>query len=181
MVGLLAGAAKGLLKKPQKINPDKFAGKMEATKAAAKPKGAIVPSQQDSVSIVKVVDIKPKDPKVKAKGGPLAEIQESVHSIVVALKGEQDAKKKRAVAQRKKNQKNKRLNLILVLILTKTEIAFLTSKLSATELIGLLFGFKFLILIMDLSLTTFPFHLLGLNGLIGIIESFFESKFKIGP
>ena len=75
----------------------------------------------------------------------------------------------------------KRLNLILVLILTKTEIAFLTSKLSATELIGLLFGFKFLILIMDLSLTTFPFHLLGLNGLIGIIESFFESKFKIGP
>ena len=111
MVGLLAGAAKGLLKKPQKINPDKFAGKMEATKAAAKPKGAIVPSQQDSVSIVKVVDIKPKDPKVKAKGGPLAEIQESVHSIVVALKGEQDAKKKRAVVQQKKNQKKKRLNL----------------------------------------------------------------------
>ena len=111
MVGLLAGAVKGLLKKPQKINPDKFAGKMEATKAAAKPKGAIVPSQQDSVSIVKVVDIKPKDPKVKAKGGPLAEIQESVHSIVVALKGEQDAKKKRAVVQQKKNQKKKRLNL----------------------------------------------------------------------
>jgi len=110
MVGLLAGAAKGLMKKPQKINPDKFAGKMEETKADSKPKGsalALAPSE----SIVKVVDIKPKEPKVKAKGGPLAEIQETVHSIVVALKGEEDAKKKKIKEKNKKNQKKKRLNL----------------------------------------------------------------------
>ena len=59
--------------------------------------------------------------------------------------------------------------------------AFLTSKLSATALIGLLFGSKFLIIIFDLSLTIVPRHLLGLNGLIGVIANFFESKFKIGP
>ena len=119
MVGLLAGAAKGLLKKPKKIDAKKFAGKMEQTKADSKPKGgalAIKPVE----SIVKVVDIKPKEPKVKAKGGPLAEIQESVHSIVVALKGEQDAKKKRAVVQKKKNQKKKRLNLEALSELGKT-------------------------------------------------------------
>ena len=110
MVGLLAGAAKGLMKKPQKINPDKFAGKMEETKAAAKPKGGALALSQ-SESIVKVVDIKPKEPKVKAKGGPLAEIQETVHSIVVALKGEEDAKKKRIQEKNKKNEKKKRLNL----------------------------------------------------------------------
>mgnify|MGYP003304532840 CR=1 FL=1 len=104
MVGLLAGAAKGLMKKPKKINPDKFAGKMEETKAASQPKGGIVPFQKDSLSVVKVVDIKPKEPKVKAKGGPLAEIQETVHSIVVALKGEEDAKKKRIQEKNKKNE-----------------------------------------------------------------------------
>ena len=108
MVGLLAGAAKGLMKKPQKINPDKFAGKMEETKAASQPKGGIVPFQKDSLSIVKVVDIKPKEPKVKAKGGPLAEIQETVHLIVIALKGEEDAKRKRIQEKNKKNQKKKR-------------------------------------------------------------------------
>ena len=53
--------------------------------------------------------------------------------------------------------------------------------LSATELIGLLIGFKFLIVIFVLSLTTFPFHLLGIKGLIGDIESFFEFKLSIGP
>ena len=136
MVGLLAGAAKGLMKKPQKINPDKFAGKMEETKAASKPKGdalAIRPVE----SIVKVVDIKPKEPKVKAKGGPLAEIQESVHSIVVALKGEQDAKKKRAVAQRKKNQKNKRLNLEALSELGKTAGNIAGGLVSATGITSL--------------------------------------------
>jgi len=54
------------------------------------------------------------------------------------------------------------------------DLAFLTSKLSATALIGLFNGFKLLIIIFALSLTIFPFHLLGLNGLIGDIESFFE-------
>ena len=46
---------------------------------------------------------------------------------------------------------------------------------------GLLLGFKFLIIIFDLSLTIFPLHLLGLNGLIGVMASFFELRFKIGP
>ena len=59
--------------------------------------------------------------------------------------------------------------------------AFLTSKLSATALIGLLFISKFLIIILDLSLTIVPFHLLGLKGLIGVTANLLESKFKIGP
>ncbi len=91
---ILGGAAKGLMKKPKKINPDKFAGKMEETKESSKSKGgalALAPSE----SIVKVVDIKPNEPKVKVKGGPLAEIQEGVHSIVAALSNESKAKKKR--------------------------------------------------------------------------------------
>ena len=119
MVGLLAGAAKGLMKKPQKINPDKFAGKMEDTKASSEPKGGAL-AVRPVESIVKVVDIKPKDAKIKAKGGPLAEIQEGVHAIVIALKGEQDAKKKKAVAQKNKNQKKKRLNLEALSELGKT-------------------------------------------------------------
>ena len=53
--------------------------------------------------------------------------------------------------------------------------------LSATALIGLFFGFKFLITIFDRSLTIFPFHLLGLNGLIGEIDNFFEFRLNIGP
>jgi hypothetical protein len=69
----------------------------------------------------------------------------------------------------------------LLLVLTVIDLAFLTSKLSATALIGLLDGFKFVITILDLSLTIFPFHLLGLNGLIGAIDNFFEFKLKIGP
>ena len=58
---------------------------------------------------------------------------------------------------------------------------FLTSKLSATALIGLLFLSKFLITILDLSLTIVPLHLLGLKGLIGVTANLLESKFKIGP
>ena len=46
---------------------------------------------------------------------------------------------------------------------------------------GLLFVSKFFIKILDLSLTIVPFHLLGLKGLIGVIASFLESKFRIGP
>ena len=53
-------------------------------------------------------------------------------------------------------------------------MAFLTSRLSATALIGLLEGFKFLITILSLSFTIFPFHLLGLKGLIGAIDNFLE-------
>ena len=36
-------------------------------------------------------------------------------------------------------------------------------------------------LIFSLSPTILPFHLLGLNGLIGAIDNFFEFKLKIGP
>ena len=57
--------------------------------------------------------------------------------------------------------------------------ALRTSTLSATELIGLFLGFRFLIKILDLLLTIFPFHLLGLNGLTGDIASLFEFRNKI--
>ena len=67
------------------------------------------------------------------------------------------------------------------MVFTVTFFAFLTSILSATALIGLFLGFKFFITIFDLSLTIFPFHLLGLNGLIGEIDNFFEFKLNIGP
>ena len=73
------------------------------------------------------------------------------------------------------------MNLILLLVLTVINFAFLTSRLSATALIGLLIGFKLVIVIFYLSLTIFPFHLLGLNGLIGEIDNFFEFKLNIGP
>ena len=35
--------------------------------------------------------------------------------------------------------------------------------------------------ILDLSLTILPFHLLGLNGLIGDMDNLFEFKLNIGP
>ena len=60
-------------------------------------------------------------------------------------------------------------------------MAFLTSKLSATALMGLFIGLKFFIVIFDLSVTIFPFHLLGRNALIGEIESCLEWRLKIGP
>jgi len=53
--------------------------------------------------------------------------------------------------------------------------------LSATTLIGLFLVSKLVILIFDEEEITLPFHLLGLNGLIGVIASFFESRDKIGP
>ena len=68
-----------------------------------------------------------------------------------------------------------------MLVLTVIDLAFLTSKLSATALIGLLDGSKFVIIILDLSLTILPLHLRGLNALIGDIDSFFEWRLKIGP
>ena len=74
-----------------------------------------------------------------------------------------------------------RLNLILRSVFIEMIFAFLTSILSATALIGLFLGFKFFIAIFVLSPTIFPFHLLGLNGLIGVIASFFEFNNKIGP
>ena len=69
----------------------------------------------------------------------------------------------------------------MLLVLIVIDFAFLTSRLSATALMGLLSGFKLVIVIFDLSLTIFPLHLLGLNGLIGEIDNFFEFKLSIGP
>jgi len=46
---------------------------------------------------------------------------------------------------------------------------------------GLLIGFKLVIVIFNLSPTILPFHLLGLNGLIGAMDNLFEFKLKIGP
>ena len=51
---------------------------------------------------------------------------------------------------------------------------FLNSILSATAAIGLFLGFKFLIFTADLLEIIFPFHLLGLKGLIGEIDNFLE-------
>ena len=53
--------------------------------------------------------------------------------------------------------------------------------LSATAAIGLFDGLRFLILIFELLDTIFPFHLLGLNGLIGVIASLPELRDSIGP
>ena len=50
-------------------------------------------------------------------------------------------------------------------------LAFLVSMFSATALTGLLLGFRFVMIIFDLSLTIL--HLLGLNALIGAFEAFF--------
>ena len=46
---------------------------------------------------------------------------------------------------------------------------------------GLFFIERFFIEIIDLSERINPLHLLGLKGLMGTTEIFFESKFKIGP
>ena len=53
--------------------------------------------------------------------------------------------------------------------------------LSTTAATGLFLWSKFKICIEDLSDKIFPFHLLGLNGLIGVIANFLEFKDKIGP
>ena len=55
-------------------------------------------------------------------------------------------------------------------------LTFLTSILSATTAIGLLREFKLLIFTVNLFEITFPFHLLGLKGLIGVIANFPEFK-----
>ena len=71
--------------------------------------------------------------------------------------------------------------MILSFTLTTINLAFLTSRLSATALTGLFAGFKLVIVILDLLLTILPFHLRGLNGLIGEIDNFLEFKLNIGP
>ena len=53
--------------------------------------------------------------------------------------------------------------------------------LSATPLIGLFLIFKFLIFTTVESEATLPFHLLGLNGLIGVMAIFLEFNDSMGP
>ena len=62
-----------------------------------------------------------------------------------------------------------------------TFLIFLISLLSATAAIGLFFGSRLVLDIFALSDTIFPFHLLGLKGLIGVIANFFEFSDNIGP
>ena len=71
--------------------------------------------------------------------------------------------------------------LIFLFALIDRSLMFLNSMLSATAEMGLFKWSKFFILIIDLLDTIFPFHLLGLKGLIGVTASFSEFKLKIGP
>ena len=58
---------------------------------------------------------------------------------------------------------------------------FRISLLSATAATGLLTGSKFTTFTQDLLEIILPFHLLGLNGLIGVTANFPEFNDKIGP
>ncbi len=111
-LGLLAGAAKmgvGKLTKPKpkaKINPKKFAGQMEDTKAESKG-GALVPAP--TLSIVKVVDVKVDQQSKKTdKGGPLVEIRETTNDILLWLRRDNKAKKKKAQKKAKIEEKKRR-------------------------------------------------------------------------
>ena len=66
------------------------------------------------------------------------------------------------------------MNLIKFFILIFTLLIFLISMLSATTLTGLFFVFKLIIFISEDDDKILPFHLLGLNGLIGVTAIFFE-------
>ena len=72
--------------------------------------------------------------------------------------------------------------LIFLSILINRLVIFLISILSATAATGLLLSkFKLLIFILCLSEITFPLHLLGLKGLIGVTPNFPELSDKMGP
>ena len=58
-----------------------------------------------------------------------------------------------------------------MLVLTVIDLTFIASKLSTTALIGILDESKFVIIILDLSLTILPLHLRGLNRLIGVMDN----------
>ena len=73
------------------------------------------------------------------------------------------------------------LNLIELFVLIFTFLIFLISKLSATTLTGLFFIFKLITFIDEDEGKIFPFHLLGLKGLIGVTASFFELIDSMGP
>ena len=58
---------------------------------------------------------------------------------------------------------------------------FLTSVASALALTGLSFGLIILNSTVDLFFSKAPFHLLGLNGLIGVKAKISDPIGKIGP
>ena len=106
MLNLLASAAAGKVKKPQKVDPKKFAGQMEETKGQTQSKGgALVP--QPKLSIVKVVDVKVPSQSKDTKG-PFESLREKTHKIWKALRRESKAKKKRATKQKVIKEKERR-------------------------------------------------------------------------
>ena len=74
-----------------------------------------------------------------------------------------------------------KVKLIFLLVLIVKDFIFRISILSATAATGLFSGSRLINFILEIFETTFPFHLLGLKGLIGVTASFLESKFRIGP
>ena len=78
-------------------------------------------------------------------------------------------------------QRFERTNLDSPLQTVAHVTVFLNSKLSATKLIGLFLIFKLITFIAAEDDRILPFHLRGLNGLIGVIATFFESIESMGP
>ena len=106
MLPLLASAAAGKVKKPQKIDPKKFAGQMEETKGQTQSKGgALVP--QPKLSIIKVVDVKVPSQR-KGTKGPFETLRDRTHDLWKALRRESKAKKKRATKQKVIKEKERR-------------------------------------------------------------------------
>ena len=107
MLGALTKGVAGALKKPKqskKIDPKKFAGQVEETKANAKG-GALVPQPQ--LSIIKIVDVKVGAQKKSTKG-PFETLRERTHDLWKALRRESKAKKKRATKQKVIKEKERR-------------------------------------------------------------------------
>ena len=107
MLGALTKGVAGALKKPKqskKIDPKKFAGQVEETKANAKG-GALVPQPQ--LSIIKIVDVKVGAQKKSTKG-PFETLRERTHDLWKALRRESKAKKIRAKKKKVNEQKKKR-------------------------------------------------------------------------
>ena len=105
MVGLIGNLAKGALTKPKqkKVNPQNLIQASSDKKEQSKPKGTLVPSP--SGAIVKIIDVKAPVKKDFITGGDPALEQMNVintktFDIIKALKGQQDAKKKRAKSKK---------------------------------------------------------------------------------
>ncbi len=105
MVGLIGNLAKGALSKPKqkKVTPKQLVNDTGDKKERSKPKGSLVPSP--SGAIVKIIDVKAPVKKDFVTGGdPALEqmkiINTKTFDIIKALKGQQDAKKKRAKSKK---------------------------------------------------------------------------------